>query len=430
MKSNKIKIAIVGLGYVGLPLAVKFGTSKLKPVIGFDVDVDKIKQLKKGIDDTGEVIPDELKTSDIEFSDDQKILKKANFIITAVPTPITKAKKPDLALIKEVSKTIGQNLSKDSIVVFESTVYPGVTEDICVPIIERESGLKCGQDWKIAYSPERTNPGDKERTIDKITKIVSGMDQETLNVVADTYSEIIKAGVHKAPTIKTAEAAKVIENVQRDLNIALANELSIIFEKIGINTEDVMEAAGTKWNFQKYKPGLVGGHCIGVDPYYLTYRAEELGHHPEVILAGRRINDHMPKRVAELVIKSLIEGGKTIKGSKVLVMGLTFKENVKDIRNSKAKEVIKQLQEYKVEVLGHDPLLDEEEINGFGVKNISDINKLSPVDGIVICCIHDKFKNLGEQDFNKLLTDQGLLFDLKSHFKNLDKSSHFIYMCL
>ena len=425
-----VKIAVIGLGYVGLPLAVEFAKSGFQ-VFGFDINLKRIRELEQGIDLTGEVEASELKRVKIIYSNDPQIIKKTNFLIVTVPTPVDKDKKPDLTLIKNASKIVGENLQKGSIVTFESTVYPGVTEEICAPIIEKYSRLKCGKDWKVGYSPERINPGDKEHTISKVIKIVSGMDKESLQRIAQVYNLICKNGIYKAPNIKTAEAAKVIENVQRDLNIALVNELALIFHRLGINTKEVLEAAGTKWNFHKYQPGLVGGHCIGVDPYYLVYKAEELGYHPEVIAAGRRINDYIPQYVADLTVKSLVEAGKVVQGAKILVMGLTFKENVPDVRNSKTKEVIEKLKEQGVEVFGYDPILRKEETKGFGVKNVSDLKKLPKMDGIILCTLHNEFKKLSLKIIKKLMGKSPVLIDVKSYF--LDEKPQdqgFIYKCL
>ena len=352
MNSNKVKICLVGLGYVGLPLAIEFSKVENLKVIGFDISQEKIEKLKAGIDPTGEVGDEVIKKSQIEFTNDPKKISQANFIIIAVPTPIyEQTNQPDLSLVESASKIVGQNLSAGSAVVYESTVYPGVTEEICLPILEKESGLKNGVDFKIGYSPERINPGDKQHTIDKIIKVVSGQDQEMLEKVAGVYGLVCKAGVYRAPNIKTAEAAKVIENIQRDLNIALMNELALIFEKLDINTQAVIEAAATKWNFHKYLPGLVGGHCIGVDPYYLTYRAEQLGYEPKVILAGRTLNDSMAGIVAKKVLANLTNPV----SPRILVLGLTFKENVNDFRNSKVKDVIATLKQSGATVFAADP---------------------------------------------------------------------------
>ncbi|RLJ01837.1 MAG: nucleotide sugar dehydrogenase [Candidatus Aenigmatarchaeota archaeon] len=410
---NKI-ICVVGLGYVGLPLAVEF--SKFFKVIGFDINKRKIENLREGIDENGEIEKDKLISSNLFYTDNPEDIKKANFIIICVPTPVNNAKKPDLSYLKKASEIVGKNLSRNSIVVYESTVYPGCTEEICVPILERCSNLKYKVDFKVGYSPERINPGDKEHTIDKIVKVVSGCDKETTEDIAKVYGKIIKAGIYKAPDIKTAEAAKIIENIQRDLNIALMNELSIIFNKLGIDTKEVLKAAGTKWNFHRYYPGLVGGHCIPVDPYYLAYKAEEIGYYPEIILAGRRINENMPKYVANLVIKGLNEKGKVLKGSKVLIIGVTFKENVKDYRNSKVKDLIEELKEYGIEVLGCDPFLDNEIVEKvFGVKNYK-FDEVNKVDAIVVVHLHDCMKNISLEELKNKISEKLVLVDIKNIF--------------
>ncbi len=404
--TNNWRIGVVGLGYVGLPLAVQL--SRHYSVVGFNRSLERVESLRRRHDPNEEVSDNELASAKIEYTCEPADLKQCNFIIVAVPTPIDQNNKPDLELVRNASELVGKNMSKGAIVVYESTVYPGVTEDICQQIIEKFSGLKCGTDWKIGYSPERVNPGDKKHTIDKIVKVVSGMDKETCDAVAEVYGSFTK--VHKASNIKTAEAAKVIENIQRDLNIALMNELSLIFEKLGIKTRDVIEAAATKWNFHSYWPGLVGGHCIGVDPYYLTYRAQELGYNPEVILAGRSINDRMPKIVAQKVIKTCQVKG--IQSPKVYVMGLTFKENVKDFRNSKAKAVIEELRTNKAEVIGWDPLLDDAVVEReFGIKNIV-FDQLDHADAIMVLAPHDEFKGLSAKQVAEKTTN-GVLFDLR-----------------
>jgi UDP-N-acetyl-D-galactosamine dehydrogenase len=415
MKITNLKICVVGLGYVGLPLAVEFG--KYVEVNGFDINKKRIETLNQGIDETREVSDEDLKNSKCTFSDDSKIINESNFIITAVPTPVDTFKRPDLTLVKAVSKSIGENLSKGSIVVFASTVYPGVTEEICIPIIEEESGMKCGVDWSIGYSPERINPGDKEHTVDKIVKVVSGYDDETLDTISDTYSIIAKAGVHRAPSIKVAEAAKIIENIQRDINIALVNEFSTIFDKMGINTLDVIEAAGTKWNFHKYTPGLVGGHCIGVDPYYLAYKAKKLGIDSKMILAGRDTNEAMTEYVAKKIIDSLKEVGKNVKESKVYIMGLTFKENITDPRNSKIGDVAKLLDNLGIEVVGYDPNLTDEVVKDeFNLKNIKpkDIGK---VDAIIIATPHKEILEMKQEEFLKLMDNNPIVFDIKNKFR-------------
>ncbi|MFA5118303.1 MAG: nucleotide sugar dehydrogenase [Candidatus Omnitrophota bacterium] len=393
IKNKTGKIAVVGLGYVGLPLAVEFG--KIVHTIGFDLNRKRVAELKNKIDVNGETSTDEIKDSRfLEVTSDPAKLKEARFIIIAVPTPITKNKQPDLFCMTSASEIVGRNLRKGSIVVFESTVYPGVTEDVCVPILEEFSKLKYGKDFKVGYSPERINPGDKEHTITSVIKVVSGSDKETLEEVAGVYGLVVKAGVFKAESIKCAEAAKVIENTQRDLNIALMNELAVIFHKMGIDTQSVLKAAGTKWNFIRMSPGLVGGHCIGVDPYYLTFKAEELGYHPQVILAGRRINDDMGKYIAEQTVKLLIEAKKTVKGARVMVMGITFKENVSDIRNSRVIDIINELKEYGIEVIICDPLADSEAVkHEYGVE-LRQYKKSMKADAVLIAVSHDTFKSV------------------------------------
>lgn len=421
IKNKQAKIAVVGLGYVGLPLAAAFG--RKADVIGLDISSKKIEDLKKGIDATGELTSDDLAATHIDYTSDVSRLKEASFFIVTVPTPIDDHQKPDLTPVESASRSIGQNLAKGSIVVYESTVYPGVTEDICVPILEAESGLKCGVDFKVGYSPERINPGDKVHTVDKIMKVVSGQDGKTLEAVAGVYEMVVTAGVHRAESIKVAEAAKVIENTQRDLNIALMNELAIIFGKLGISTSAVLEAAGTKWNFLKFTPGLVGGHCIGVDPYYLTYKAEEIGYNPQVILAGRRINDGMGKHVAEMTIKKLIQADKAVKGARVLILGLTFKEDVPDIRNTKVVDIINELREYGVEVMVHDPVADTEESrHEYGVDLIS-LDQADHFDAVVLAVAHLAFKSFDSETLKKLACNGngcGVVIDVKSMFSRKD----------
>ncbi len=427
---SQTKICIIGLGYVGLPLAVAFARVG-KKVLGFDKNQKRIKELQKNLDSTGEIAAPELKKAKIFYSADPAIIQKANFLIAAIPTPIDRAKRPDLKLLKLACQTIGQNLEKGSIVVFESTVYPGVTEDICVPIIEKYAQMKVGRDWFVGYSPERINPGDQAHGVDRVIKVVSGMNPDTLNKIARVYRSICRAGIHKAPNIKTAEAAKVIENIQRDLNIALINELSMIFHRLGLNTREVLKAAGTKWNFHAYQPGLVGGHCIGVDPYYLTYRAEEIGYHPEVILAGRRINDQMARYVGELLIQSLIGAGKRVQKAKVLILGLTFKENVRDTRNSKATDIIAFLNNYLVDLFAYDPMLSAEEIKRFGVQPVASLTKMPRMDGVIMTVIHDQFKTLTLAGLKKMMTARPVLLDVKSHFAEQNPESNgLIYQSL
>ncbi|MGL5972404.1 MAG: nucleotide sugar dehydrogenase [Oscillospiraceae bacterium] len=397
------KISIVGLGYVGMPIAVAF--SKKINVIGFDLNKEKIELYKKGIDPTKEVGDDIIKNSSVEFTYDERKLLDAKFHIIAVPTPVKKDNTPDLSLVESASETVARNLKKGDIVVYESTVYPGVTEDICVPILEKTSGLEYGVDFKVGYSPERINPGDKVHRLETIIKIVSGSDKESLDIIAKVYELVVDAGVYKAKSIKVAEAAKVIENSQRDINIAFMNELSIIFNKMGIETNAVLDAAGTKWNFLKFKPGLVGGHCIGVDPYYLTYKAEQLGYHSQIILSGRRINDDMGKYVAENVIKKLIKCGKIINEAKVGVLGLTFKEDCPDTRNSKVIDIIKELKDYEINSIIYDPVADKEEATSeYGV-SFCDLDDFKGLDALIIAVSHDEFINMKFDFIEKMFKD-------------------------
>jgi UDP-N-acetyl-D-galactosamine dehydrogenase len=413
-KESERRVAVVGLGYVGLPIAVAFG--KRGKVIGFDINKTKIDELLRGFDRTGEVSAADLKACQVEYTSEPTDLKAADFIIVAVPTPINEALQPDLKALRMSSELIGKHLSPGTIVVYESTVYPGVTEEICLPILEKLSGLKAGVDFKVGYSPERINPGDKEHTLEKIVKVVSAQDAESLEIVANTYGLIVKAGVHRASSIKVAEAAKVIENTQRDLNIALMNELALIFHRLGIDTKSVLEAAGTKWIFLKFFPGLVGGHCIGVDPYYLTAKAESVGYHPQVILAGRRINNGMGKFVAEQTMKQLSQLARPVKELKVAVLGLTFKENVPDLRNSKVPEIIQELREYGVQVSVHDPIAEPEEaVAEYGI-HLQQWNDLKNVDGLVIAVAHRTYTEMGLQELLEPLRNQqdGVVIDVKS----------------
>ena len=405
------KISVVGLGYVGLPVAVAFG--KHGPVIGFDINENRLEELRAGQDRTNEVSATELGDTQIEFTSKPEVLAQADFHIVAVPTPIDDAHQPDLTPVVKASESVGTALKKGDIVVYESTVYPGVTEDICVPILERVSGLKCGPDFTVGYSPERINPGDKEHTFTKIKKVVSGQDAATLEIVADVYSSVVTAGVYKAGSIKVAEAAKVIENTQRDLNIALMNELALIFDRMGIDTLDVLEAAGTKWNFLKFKPGLVGGHCIGVDPYYLTHKAEKLGYIPQVILAGRRINDSMGAFIAQQTIKQMIHAGHAIAGAVVTVLGLTFKENCPDLRNSRVIDIIRELEEFDVQVQVFDPVASSvEALHEYGVTLLS-LNELKPAAAIVIAVAHDAYARWTPSDYLKLMHNAPVVIDVK-----------------
>lgn len=416
-------LSLVGLGYVGLPIAVEFAKRGVK-VIGFDLNAAKIETYKSGIDPTKEAGDDVIKNTTVEFTSDENDLRKAKFHIVAVPTPVNGDHTPDLTPVEEASEILGRNLTKGSVVVFESTVYPGVTEDICVSILERESGLKCGADFKIGYSPERINPGDKVHRLSTITKIVSGMDEETLDTVAKVYEIVVDAGVHKAESIKVAEAAKVIENSQRDINIAFMNELSIIFNKMGIDTKSVLEAAGTKWNFLKFYPGLVGGHCIGVDPYYLTYKAEELGYHSQIILSGRRINDDMGKYVAENVVKNLIAADKAVKGAKVAILGFTFKENCPDTRNTKVIDIVKELQEYGIRPLITDPVADAAEVKRLYDMDFVDIAEIKNMDAVILAVAHVEFSSFTIDQMDNLFGDgKRVLLDLKGLLNRMDYES-------
>jgi UDP-N-acetyl-D-galactosamine dehydrogenase len=402
---------VVGLGYVGLPVAVAFG--KHGPVIGFDIHESRLQELRAGHDRTNEITSDELAQTQIEFTSKTDILAKADFHIVAVPTPIDDAHQPDLTPVVKASETVGKALKKGDIVVYESTVYPGVTEDICVPILERISGLKCGTDFTVGYSPERINPGDKEHTFTKIKKVVSGQDAATLEIVADVYASVVTAGVYKAASIKVAEAAKVIENTQRDLNIALMNELALIFDRMGIDTLDVLEAAGTKWNFLKFKPGLVGGHCIGVDPYYLTHKAEKLGYIPQVILAGRRINDSMGAFIAQQTIKQMIHAGHPIAGAVVTVLGLTFKENCPDLRNSRVIDIIRELEDFGVKVQVFDPeAAAEEALHEYGV-SLFKLDELQPAAAVVVAVAHDTYASWTHDEYLKLMHSAPVIIDVK-----------------
>ena len=406
-------ISLVGLGYVGMPIAVAF--AKKVRVIGYDLNAAKIELYKSGIDPTNEVGNDAIRNSTVEFTSDETRLREAKFHIVAVPTPVNDDHTPDLTPVEGASRILGRNLTKGSIVVFESTVYPGVTEDICVPILEKESGLKCGVDFKIGYSPERINPGDKVHRLETIKKIVSGMDEETLDEVAHVYELVVAAGVHRAESIKVAEAAKVIENSQRDINIAFMNELSIIFNKMGIDTKSVLEAAGTKWNFLKFYPGLVGGHCIGVDPYYLTYKAEQLGYHSQIILSGRRINDDMGKYCAENLVKQLIKADRPVKNAKVAILGFTFKENCPDTRNTKIIDIYNELKEYGITAVIADPNADADEAKRlYGVEFVS-FDSIRDMDAVILAVAHEQFKTLSMETIGALYTKNApkVLLDLK-----------------
>ncbi|WP_394866645.1 nucleotide sugar dehydrogenase [Paraclostridium bifermentans] len=404
IKDKKENISVIGLGYVGMPLAIAF--AKKINVIGFDVNKEKIELYKQGIDVTNEVGNKALKETTALMTSDETKLKEARFHIIAVPTPINDDKTPDLRPIIGASRVLGRNLTKGSIVVYESTVYPGVTEEVCIPILEEESNLKCGVDFKIGYSPERINPGDKLHRLENITKVVSGMDEESLENIASIYELIIDAGVHRAESIKVAEAAKVIENAQRDINIAFVNELSMIFNKMEIDTKAVLEASGTKWNFLKFYPGLVGGHCIGVDPYYLTHKAEQIGYHSQVILSGRRINDGMGKYVGESTVKNLIKANKQVKGAKVAILGMTFKEDCPDVRNSKVIDIINELKEYGINVFVADPIADENEVKreyGVGLTKFENIKNM---DAVIVAVGHKEYMELTLESIKKLYEEK------------------------
>ncbi|MGM0405347.1 MAG: nucleotide sugar dehydrogenase [Thermoplasmatota archaeon] len=410
LEMREAVVCVVGMGYVGRPLA-EYLSEHLK-VIGYDIDEEKVKRLNSG--DKNELL---------QFSSDERKIGEADFVIICVPTPVNESKEPELAFVKSATETAGEHIKKGAVVAYESTVYPGVTEEECIPLLEEKSGMVCGEDFFVGYSPERVNPGDKKHTIDKITKVVGGMDEEVGEVLGELYGLITT--VHITKDIKTAEAAKVIENIQRDLNIALMNELSLIFNKMNLNTEEVLEAAATKWNFHRYHPGLVGGHCIPVDPYYLVYKAKRLDYHPQVILAGRAINDGMPKHVGEMAIKGLNRAGKVIKDSKVVIMGLTYKENVEDVRKSPAKDIVKLLKEYDVQVYGYDPYLSEKEIREFGVIPTKDVKGF---DCAVITVAHDEFREMGADDLIESMNKDPVLVDVRGMFKK--KKLDCIYMTL
>jgi UDP-N-acetyl-D-galactosamine dehydrogenase len=414
MKATSRKVSVVGLGYVGLPVAVAFGRSAR--TVGFDINAARIAELRGGHDRTEEVSSEDLAAADILFTDRIDELSLADFHIIAVPTPIDDANQPDLTPMLRASETVGKALKKGDVVVFESTVYPGVTEDECVPILESRSGLKCGADFTVGYSPERINPGDKEHTFTKIKKVVSGQDAATLEIVAQTYESVVTAGVYRASSIRVAEAAKVIENTQRDLNIALMNELALIFDRMGIDTSEVLAAAGTKWNFLPFRPGLVGGHCIGVDPYYLTHKAEKIGYIPQVILAGRRINDGMGKFIAQRTVKEMIHAGHNILGTRVTVLGLTFKENCPDLRNSKVIDIIRELQDYGIQVQVHDPLAEPSEaLQEYGV-SLTPFAELEKSAALVVAVAHREYTGLSIAELGALMDRNPVLVDVKCLF--------------
>ena len=413
---RKTKISVVGLGYVGMPLAVAF--SQKADVIGFDSNIKKIELYRRGIDPTKEIGNAGIKSCEVDFTNIEERLQEAMFHIVAVPTPIREDKTPDLFAVETASQVVGRNLARGSVVVYESTVYPGVTEDICVPILESASGLKCGLDFKVGYSPERINPGDQQHRLESITKIVSGMDEETLEIVAKVYELVVNVGVYRVDSIRIAEAAKIIENCQRDINIAFMNELAIIFNKMGIDTKSVLEAARTKWNFIGFSPGLVGGHCIGVDPYYLTYKAEQMGYHSQIILSGRRINDDMGKYIVENTIKSLIKTGKSIQECKIAILGLTFKENCPDVRNTKVLDIVREMNEYEIIPFIADPVADYQEQAYEKRFRFVDLGDIKDMDALIIAVAHREFKLLTMDDIDKMLkcgeNRNKVIIDIKS----------------
>ena len=432
LKSKEENVAVIGLGYVGLPLAVEL--AKKYNVIGYDLNEEKLDKYREGIDVTQEVGDEALKQTTMKFTSDESDLKKCKFLIVSVPTPINSDKTPNLGPIESASKTIGRNLVKGSIVVYESTVYPGTTEEICVPILEEESGLEFGTDFKVGYSPERINPGDKVNTLTNIVKVVSGSDEETLKEVSALYDSIIDAGVHEAESIKVAEAAKVIENSQRDINIAFMNELSMVFNRMGIPTDAVLEAASTKWNFLNFKPGLVGGHCIGVDPYYFVYKAEQLGYHSQIILSGRKINDDMGKYVASSTIKEMVKAGQNVKNAKVAILGITFKEDCPDVRNTKVVDIITELEDFGVNVIVHDPFADNNEVKAEYNIDLVDSEEIKNVDAIVIAVGHKEFKQKYDFDLlDSLYKDPNkkVIIDVKSILdRNESKERNYFYWSL
>ena len=423
---DKIRVGVIGLGYVGLPVALGFARN-FSGTVGFDLKKQRIESLKSGTDTNGDIEPSEFNSLEINFTSKTADLKGCNFFVVAVPTPIDQDRRPDLKALTSASEIVGEVISSGAIVVYESTVYPGVTEDVCGPIIERVSGLKRGKDFFLGYSPERINPGDREHTLERIIKVVSGEDSTTLDNVAYAYGKVVNAGVFKASSIKVAEAAKVIENTQRDLNIALMNELSIIFDKMNISTKDVLDAASTKWNFLRFSPGLVGGHCIGVDPYYLTTKAEQLGYHPQVILAGRRINDDMGFHIAKKTIKLMTTCDMKVAGSRIGVLGVTFKEDVADMRNSRVPDIISELKDFGANVLVHDPLVQSEELKEeYGISTV-DLSELTELDALIVAVSHKNFKEL---ELDKFLKSKGVLIDVKSIYNKSEFKNKFTYWSL
>src|SRR5919109_291731 len=425
-------VAVLGLGYVGLPLAIAF--SKVLQTIGFDISQSRIAELKNGVDRNGETTKTDLAAASLDLTSDPAQLKRAALIIVAVPTPVDKAKRPDLTPLVEASRLIGKNLARGTIVVYESTVYPGCTEEICVPILERESKLQCGSEFKIGYSPERINPGDTEHTFENVKKIVSGQDPETAEILAQTYGLVVKAGIHKAPSIRVAEAAKVIENIQRALNIALVNELAVLFHRIGLDTAEVFKAARSKWNFLPFEPGLVGGHCIPVDPYYLTHKAQEIGYHPDVILAGRRTNDSMGIYVAQETLRLLIKSGKVVNGAKVLVLGAAFKENVCDVRNTRVAELIHELESHGIDLALSDPLVSAKDLERFNVKTVSNpLQGNEKYDAIILAALHKICRDTPAEAYVELLANHNrpaVFVDLKGAMSALRAKKDLLYWSL
>lgn len=415
IKSGKSKISIIGLGYVGIHLLTAF--AKKVQVIGFDINKEKIDKYKSGIDVTMEVGNDAVRNTTAIFTADEEKIGEAKFHIIAVPTPVDSSKIPDLSYVIEASRIVGRNITEGDVVVYESTTYPGMTEEICIPILEEESNRKCGGDFKVGYSPERINPGDKHHNIEEVMKVVAGMDNETLETIANVYAMIIDKGIYRVQSIKVAEACKIIENTQRDINIALMNELSIIFNKMGIDTKDVINAASTKWNFVNFRPGLVGGHCIGVDPYYLTYKAKEIGYHPEIILAGRRINDYMGKYVAENTLKMLIKADKRIKDAKITIMGVTYKGNCPDVRNSKVIDIIDELKEYKLDVKITDPIANPKYVKAMYSINLNNIDEIKDTDVVIFTVDHDLYRSMSLEEIKQICSDENpVLIDIRRIF--------------
>jgi UDP-N-acetyl-D-galactosamine dehydrogenase len=429
MTPEEPRVAVVGLGYVGLPLALALGRG-FPGTVGFDVSRPKISALLQGQDPTGEGFEGEIGESKVRFTDDPSALSECNCIIVAVPTPIDENRQPDLTPLVRASRTVGKYMQRGAIVVFESTVYPGVTEDVCGPVLEEESGLKRGKDFFLGYSPERINPGDKEHTLERITKVIAGENGEVTDRISQVYGKVVQAGLFRASNIRVAEAAKVIENTQRDLNIALMNELSIIFDRMGIRTQDVLDAAGTKWNFLKFSPGLVGGHCIGVDPYYLTAKAQQLGYHPQVILAGRRINDDMGRFVAQRTVKLMINAGITLKGARVGILGVTFKENVKDTRNSRVPDIAHELAEFGIEPLLYDPVVCPTEFAHEYNLELRSLADLQGLQGVIVAVAHSQIKSMGEARVAELLSPSGVFVDIKSIFSPAALPQHVTYWSL